>query len=356
MRTNFLLAGFTLTVLVSAGTAFGADPRLLNLVMPNATTLAGANVTNAEITPFGQYVLAQITSSVDQEFQNFVTTTGFDPRHDISEILAASASNVASPSGLVLAIGNFNVPQITAAIAAKAPAQAAQSYDGATLFTSINPVSNPKSSFSLAFLGANIAIVGDTVSVKAAIDRSQGANSIDPALAVQVQALSTTEDAWVVTNSPLTSLIPGFGAQSAAPAAGGTTPAPVSPFAGIFSSIQGSSGGVKFGDNIQITGQVLTTDAASATSLANVLQALVSIVSMSSGQSGQDSQIAVLAQILQGMKVTADGAAINVALSIPEAQVESILNSMKNQAKPAARAAVRPAIGRRVHRAAAVQQ
>ena len=354
MRTNFLLAGFTLTALVSAGTAFGADPRLLNLVMPNATTLAGANVTNAEITPFGQYILAQVTSSVNSELQNFVTTTGFDPRHDISEILAASASNVANPSGLVLAIGNFNVPQITAAIAAKAPAQAVQTYDGATLITS----TDPKATFSLAFLGGNIAIVGDTASVKAAIDRSQGANSIDPALAVQVQALSTTEDAWVVTNSPLTSLIPGFGAQSAAPAAGATTPAPVSPFAGMFSSIQGSSGGVKFGDNIQITGQVLTTDAASATSLANVLQALVSIVSMSSGQSGQDSQIAVLAQILQGMKVTADGAAINVALSIPEAQAEAILNSMKSQAKPAVRPAVRPAIARRMHRAAAaaVQQ
>jgi hypothetical protein len=351
MRTNFLLAGFTLTALFSAGTAFGADPRLLNLVMPDATTLAGANVTNAEITPFGQFVLTQMTSSVNQEFQNFVTTTGFDPRHDISEILAASSSNATKPSGVVLAIGNFNVAQITAAIVAKAPAQTVQTYDGATLMTS----TNQKSSFALAFLGTNIAIAGDTASVKAAIDRSPNANSIDPALAVQVQALSTTEDAWVVTNSPLTSLIPGFGAP---PATGATTPAPPSPFGQVFSSIQGSSGGVKFGTNVQITGQVLTTDAASATSLANVLQALVSIVSMSSGQ---DSQIASLAQILQGMKVTADGSTINVALSIPETQVEAILNSMKNQAapavNPAVRPRVRPAIGARAHRIpAAVQQ
>jgi hypothetical protein len=345
MRTNILLAGFTLTALFSATTAFGADPRLLNLVMPDAATLAGANVTNAEITPFGQYILTQLTSSanqsVNQEFQTFVTATGFDPRHDISEILAASSSNVTNPSGLVLAIGNFNVPQITAAIAAKAPTQTAQTYDGATLFTS----TNPKSSFALAFLGTNIAIVGDIASVKAAIDRSPNANSINPALAVQVQTLSTTEDAWVVTNSPLTSLIPTLGAPSAAP---------VSPFAGMFSSIQGSSGGVKFGTNVQITGQVLTTDAASATSLANVLQALVSIASMAGGQ---DPQIAALAQILQGMKVTADGAAINVALSIPETQVETILNNMKNQAKPALRPAVRPAIAPLApHAPAAVQQ
>ncbi len=111
MRTNTLLAGITLTALFSATTVFGADPRLLNLVMPGVTTLAGANVTNAEITPFGQYVLTQLTSSVNQELQTFVTATGFDPRHDISEILAASSSNVANPSGLVLAIGNFKRPR-----------------------------------------------------------------------------------------------------------------------------------------------------------------------------------------------------------------------------------------------------
>jgi hypothetical protein len=350
MRTNFLLAGFTLTALFSATAAFGADPRLLNLVMPDATTLAGANVTNAEITPFGQYVLTQLTSTVNQELQTFVTATGFDPRTDVSEILAASSSNVTNPTGLVLALGNFNVPQITTAITTKAPTQTVQTYGGAILFTG----GNATSSSSIAFLGTNIAIAGDTTSVKAAIDRSQAANSINPALAVQVQTLSTTEDAWAVTTSPLTSLIPGLGAPPATPATGTATPAPVSPFAQIFSSIQGSSGGIKFGTNVQITGQVLTTDAASATSLANVLQALVSIASMAGGQ---NPQIAILAQILQGMKVTADGTAINVALSIPETQIETILNNMKNQATPALRPAVRPAIApRALHTPAAAQQ
>jgi hypothetical protein len=347
MRINILLAGFILTALCSA-TAFGADPRLLNLVMPGATTLAGANITNAEITPFGQFVLTQLTSPVNQELQTFIAATGFDPRRDITEILAASSSNITAPSGLVLAIGNFNVPQITSAIAAKAPAQSIQAYNGATLIGS----AKGNTSLSLAFLGDNIAIVGDTASVKGAIDRSQSANSLDPALAVQVQTLSTTEDAWVVTTSPLTSLIPGFGATPGPSATGTSTPAPVSPFAQVFSSIQGSSGGVKFGANVQITGQIVTTDAASATSLANVMQALVSVASMAGGQ---NQDIATLAQILQGMKVTADGAAINVALSIPETQVESILNSIK-QAQPVVRPAVRPARSARLRTPALARQ
>ena len=54
MRTTYLLAGFTLTVLASTGIAAGADTRLMNLVMPDARVVAGANVTNARISPFGQ--------------------------------------------------------------------------------------------------------------------------------------------------------------------------------------------------------------------------------------------------------------------------------------------------------------
>jgi len=331
MRTNYLIAGFSLTALLYGGTARAADPRLLNLVMPDATTLAGANVTNAEITPFGQYILSQLTSNVSQDFQTFVNTTGFDPRKDINEVLAASSGSTANPSGLMLAIGNFQVAQITAAIAAKGPALTVQTYGGATLITS----TSGKATSSFAFLGTTIAIAGDTASVKAAIDRSTGVNSITPALAAQVQTLSTTEDAWAVTSSPATLLIPGL---STTPATGGT-----SPFGGIgqmFSSIQSSSGGVKFGSTVVITGQATTTDAASAKSLADVFQALVSIAAMAGGQ---NPEVASIAQLLQGLKVTANGAVLNLALSIPETQLETILNGMKNQSKQGAKPSLKPA-------------
>jgi len=331
MRTTHLITGITLSALL-CGTAFGADPRLLNLVMPDATTLAGANVTNTEITPFGQYLLGQLTASAGQELQSFITTTGFDPRKDVTEILAASSGNAASPSGIVLSIGNFPVQQITAAITAHSPTLSVQTYGGATLIT--NP--SPNATSSIAFLGGTIAIIGDTASVKAAIDRSAGVNSINPALAVQVQALSTTEDAWAVTDSPAASLIPGLAST------GGTgTAGFASQIGQLFSSIQGSSGGIKFGSTVVITGQALTNSASNATSLAGILQAVVSIASMAGGQ---DPQIAAFAQVLQGLKVTTDGSTINLALSIPETQLETLLNGLKNQAKPAARAAtIKPA-------------
>jgi hypothetical protein len=332
MRTTCLTAGLSLTALFCSVSAYAADPRLLNLVMPDATTVAGANVTNAEISPFGQYILTQLTATAGNEIQTLVTATGFDPRHDVSEILAASSGNVKTPAGLMLALGNFQVSQITSAIATKAPSLTVQTYGGATLITN----NSPKSSSSLAFLGATIAIAGDTPSVKAAIDRSAAANSINPALAAQVLALSTTQDAWAVTSSSVATLIPGLGAAS--PAA---TSSPLPQIAQMFNGIQGSSGGIKFGSLVQISGQALTTDAATAKSLADVIQALVSIASMAGGQ---DPQVASMAQLLQGLKVTADGATINLALSIPETQIETIINGMKNQAKPGARPAIRPAM------------
>ena len=324
MRTRILLAGFVFTALSAAGTAWAADPRLLNLVMPDATTLAGANVTNAEITPFGQYVLSQMTSAMGQQLQAFVTATGFDPRHDVTEILAASSSTpgAASHSGLLLALGNFPVSQMTAAIAQKAP-QLVQNYGGATL------IAGPDGKSGIAFLGTNIAIAGDVASVKAAVDRSVTQNALSPALSVQLQALSTTEDAWALTIVPASSLIPA-GASSQA-----------GPFANVLSSIQASSGGVKFGSTVQITAQAVESDAASAKSLADGLQALTSLLSMAGAQ---NPQAASVVQLLQGLTVTTSGATVNLALSIPETQIEGLLNGMKNQAAPAVRRGIQPAI------------
>ena len=330
MRTKRLLAGFAMLVLVG-GQAFAADPRLMNLVMPDATTLAGANVTNAKTTPFGQYVLTQLTDTMAQQIQTFVTATGFDPRQDVSEVLAASSGTAANPSGLVLATGNFPVTQITAAIAANSSQLTVQNYGGATLITG----GDARATWSVAFLGTTIAAMG----------RSSGANSINPSLAAQVQALSTTEDAWAVTNTPISTMLAGLTgppAAGTAPATGSAPASPVSQFGQMFNSIQSWSGGVLFGSNVQITGQAITADAGSAKSIADVMTALVSIAAMSNGQTtgGTASAFSSLAQLLKGLTVTASGTTINLAMSVPETQLENVLNALKT---PAAKPAVRPA-------------
>jgi hypothetical protein len=353
MRTYRLFATFTLTALLSVAAAPGADPRLMNLVMPDSTTLVGANVANAKNTPFGQYILTQMTATMNQNLQSFVTATGFDPRQDVSEILGASTGSAANPSGLVVAIGNFPVSQLTAAIAAKAPQLTVQTYNGATLITSAatpaTATTPAQPAYSVAFLSGTIAAVGDSVSVKAAVDRSSGVNSISPALATQVQSLSTTEDAWIATVSPFASLLAGLTGGPTTGAAAGPAGAAggLGQIGQMFNGIQSSSGGVKFGSTVLITGQALTTDAATAKSIADLMTALVSIAAMSGGQTGAgaNSQMASLAQLLQNMKVTSDGPTVNLTMSVPEAQLENVINSLKAPAPaPAIKRTVKPAI------------
>ncbi|HVW08504.1 MAG TPA: hypothetical protein VHC90_07980 [Bryobacteraceae bacterium] len=331
MRITCLTAGLAISALLCAG-ANGADPRLMNLVMPDANTLAGVNVTNAEISPFGQYVLNQLTLSANDDLQKFITATGFDPRHDVTEILAATSGTLDKPNGLVLALGNFNVDQLTAALTAKSSGVSTQTYNGATL---VLGEAKEQHQEAIGFMGSTIAVLGDAASVKAAIDRSSHANSINPALATQVQNLSLNNDAWAVTTNSISALMPGLAGAPGTPAPGGA--AGLSQMAQMFKGIVGSNGGIKFGDMVTITGQAVTVDAQTAKSLADVVQAIASIAAMAGA--GNDPNIAALAQLMQGLKVTADGVNVNITLSVPEAQLEAVINQMK---KPRPAAAARP--------------
>src|SRR6266567_2985319 len=75
---------------------------LLNFATSDAQVLAGANVTAAKNSPFGQFVLSQMQAG-DSGFETLHTATGFDPRTDLSEILIASTGAPGSSSRMLIA-------------------------------------------------------------------------------------------------------------------------------------------------------------------------------------------------------------------------------------------------------------
>jgi hypothetical protein len=305
--------GSALIILAFCGArVFAADTQLLNLVMPDAQIMAGVNVTNAETTPFGQYLLTKLTSN-DPGLQTFVTQTGFDPTKDVTELLAASSGNPSSHAGLLLARGSFNVTQLLAAIAKDTNHQVS-TYGGATLVASTKGGDN----FGIAFLGTTIAVAGDLTSVKAAIDRSTGVNSVSPALAAQVQALSTSQDAWSVSVESLGALIPGGVGTS-------STNAFATQTLQIVKNIQSASSGVKFGANVQFTAQAVSDTPQDATALADVIKMVAGLVSMSAA--GQTGEGPAIGQLLQSLQVTTTGATVNISASVPETQIEAILSA-----------------------------
>jgi len=301
---------------VWAGTLSAADPQLLNLVMPDAKVLAGVNVDQAKTSPFGQYVLAQFQAQ-DQHLREFTAQTGFDPTRDLHEILVASAGSQPNGPALTAALGTFSTDKINAA--AQSAGATSETYKGVTI------LEDPKKANGYAFLNPTLAVAGDIASVKGAIDRQTAPAPLPAALLVQVNQLSAAEDAWAISEIPPPNLkLPGNG---------GNTPAIP---AAALQNIQQASGGVKLAAQaVVVTGQLQADTAANAKQLADVLQFLVNLGLM---QAQQNPQAATL---LKSVAVAANGNLVNVSLSLPEAEAESLFPlkpkpgvAQPNQARP----------------------
>jgi hypothetical protein len=317
MKARILITATLATTF--AGVLPAVDPHLLGLVMPDAKVLAGVNVASAKSTPFGQYILSQMAPK-DQEFQKMAVLTGFDPRQDLIELLAASNGTPGSHTGLALATGTFNPSAILAA--ATLAGATSQTYNGATIIADPNAKNTPS---GIAFLGSTIAVAGDLADVKAAIDRQSAPSKIDAGLASQAASLSASQDAWAVSiigPPPVTvSKAPG---TSAGGAAGMIPP-------NALQQIVSGSGGVKFGTNVVVTAQAQADNAQDAANLAGMLQLLANMAKM---QADKNPQAASLANALN---VTSAGTTINITFTLPEAQLQQLAahpNGVKRQARP----------------------
>ena len=301
-------------LLIAAGAGFGADPKLMNLAMPDTKILAGVNVTTAKVSPLGQFVIAQLQSGVAQ-MQAAFAALGFDPFTDATELLMASAGDPAKPGGLLMMDGVFKVDQIAAALNGQT-----QLYAGATLV--VLPVKD-KSTPAVAFIGTTMAVAGDVTAVKAALDRSGTPTTIDPALVARANALSADDDVWIASSAPVASLL-GAGGGAAAP------------MLQMFSSIQSFSGAVKLGGNVQAAVQAVASSDKNAQALGDVARLIVSMGTMGATTSGtaKDPEAAGLIQVLQSLQISTSGPNVNLALSVPEAQIEGLLKSLMTTGKP----------------------
>ncbi len=307
---HWFLPFMTLAMAMAAvGTVSAADPQLLNLVMPDAKVLAGVNVDQAKVSPFGLYVLTQIQAQ-DQRLKQFVAQSGFDPTRDLHELLMASTGSQPHAPGLVLARGTFAIDQINAA--AQAAGATPEDYHGVTI------LQDPKKSHGFAFLSATVAVAGDVATVKAAIDRQTAPAPLPADLLVKVNQLSGAQDAWAISQVPPPNLT--------LPNPNGTTATlPLT----AFQSVQQASGGVKLATGgIDATGELQADTAANAQQLADVLQFLVNLGQM------QTQQSLPAAGLLKSLTVAASGKLVDVSLHVPEAQAETLFTAKPKPAAP----------------------
>ena len=297
LLTSAALAGMFTVILP----AKAADPQLLNLVMPDATVLAGVNVDQAKTSPFGQYVLGQMQNA---ELQQLANATGFDPTRDVHEVLAAIGA-VGSKSALALARGSFDAKRIGDAAAAKG-GTTTETYGSFTI------IEDQKQTHGVAILSSTLAVAGDVASVKAAIDRQTATSSLPASVITQVNQWSGSQDAWVISTVPPSSLQPTSGTPKIPGVGGGNAN-------NALQTIQQAAGGVKFGDMVVVTAQAQSDNADDAKTIAGTIQLLASVAQL------QAQNAPELQALAQSLSVGTSGSTVNISFSMPAAQLQDML-------------------------------
>jgi TonB family protein len=292
MRLRLIAAAAILT-----GSLFAADPELLSLAPPNSQLMAGVNVEQLMLSPLGEYLLAQDQQQSGAGLGMLMEKTGFHPTRDLREILVATDGQFGAGAGsvVILVRGTFDIPKIL---------EAAHAEGGATVETykGVSIVHQSKQE-SAAFPDSTLAIIGSGSDVRAAIDRKTSPTAISAALAVQVNQLSTTEDAWFVSM---------------------VSPAQLQPQASEFAfmtNVQQVSGGVKFGADVVVSLQAVSKTHQDAETLAALLKSLPGMAQMAAPK----GEAASAAALLQSLNVTVDGPVAKVSLSVPESQIEQLM-------------------------------
>ncbi len=303
--------------------AFAADPSLLQLAMPDAQVVAGLQVDQAKSSLFGQYVLSHLSVN-DTKLEQFTSETGFDPRHDVSEIVVASnwKSNTPDNRWIVAAHGVFNISKITST--AQSNGGVIAPYQGINVVT-LQASSSAQVDTGIAFLDNATALVGDVASVKAAIDRKKSNAPIDGSVLAKAQTVSTGKDFWFVTLVPLSNFSGSIPDSNLSGAMQGN----------LLAAINQMSGGIRFGDTVTISAEAVTRSEKDAQALVDVVKFFAGLVQLNRQNNPAAGQVATL---LDTLKTSTSGNITNISLAIPEQQLEQLLNSARPaHAKAAAR-------------------
>jgi len=319
MNTFLYKTVFTLSLAAATATA-GVTPALLNLVMPDATVVSGMNVDQSVASPFGQYILAQMQFN-DSGFLQFMAATGFDPRKDLHEIVAATPSSASTSvhAALIIGRGVFQPAMIIGS--ATAQGGTITNYRGFNLIGP--PPSQSGENVALTFLDGATAVMGDLASVKGAVDRKIAGATYTGTLAQTAVQVSASNSAWFCTNTPLSDFMSSRPAGSLGPVTQ----------SGLIQAIQQASGGVQFGStSIAVSADAVTASAQNAQSLVDVLKFFVSMIAGNANAPSGVTSIASSAQF------SVNGSTAHISLLLPEAQVEQLLMPQTAKRKPRAAA------------------
>lgn len=276
--------------------------------MPDAQVLVGVNVQRILLSQIGKEISSQIQGQAP-ELQQILKKTGFDPTHDLQEILIAATGKGQNGPALFLVRGSFDAAKVSAAAASTG--RTPQIYEGVQI---LNNPSESKGAF--AFLDGTIAVGGDLDQVKAAIRRQKHPTELSADLASQVASLSERYDFWVISTTPLSEM-----------AAGASNPQ-MKQAGEMARSIQQVRGGIKLTADLELAAELTTHNDAEATQLRDALQFFSGLITASKqNPSGLDPK---------ALKLTADAKTVRISMLITGEQLKKAYQAQKLHVQHAA--------------------
>jgi hypothetical protein len=306
---------------------WAADPALLKLVMPDAKVIAGIQVSQTKNSLFGQYVLSHMQID-DTGFKSFIAQTGFDPRRDVSEIMIASnwESNSAAGRWLVMARGSFDLGKI--ANAARGNGVTTSNFQGVNILVH-SSAAKPEVENAIAFFDGTSAVMGDLASVQGAIGRQKSAATPSNQLLAKVNDLSSKNDFWFVTLVPVSEFAGAMPDPNLSGAMKGN----------LLAAINEASGGIRFGDTVNISAEAITRSEKDAQALVDVVKFVAGMVQLNRQNNQAAGQVATLLDTLD-CKATSN--VTTVSLAIPELQLEQMIDMVRQQSHEAHQKPVHP--------------
>jgi hypothetical protein len=330
-----------LALFVAVSVAGAADPGLLSLAPPDAKVALGANLSQFMASPLGRFVFSQVQTS-DPQLQQFIQATGFDPLHDLQEVLIASSGVQKENRGVVLVKGRFDPSRLTAF--AQQSGAAIQTYNGVQVMAG-----KQKTDGWFAFLDSTTVAAGDAQGVQAVIDRRGAPSRLDRKLRARIDTASSMYDFWAVSIAPPAELAANVPQEQLGGVMQGD----------VLKGVLETSGGVKFGPDITMAGEALTRSDKDATALTDVARFFIGMAQMSAQK---DPKAAASMAFLQKIQLTTQGNIARLSLTVPETDLESFIQQAQAAAKQQAAAAAkkgalraRPAPGARPSQAPAPQ-
>jgi len=298
----------SLVAVLAACSAVAADTSLLSLISPDAKVVSGINVNRTVASPFGQFLLKEMEKN-DRDLQKLMLSTGFDPRRDLTEVIAAATDVQHKGHGLVVARGIFDSAKLTAL--------ARVSGGTVTNYKDVQVISGQHDGW-IAFLDNQTVVAGDPDLVRSAIDRRGKNVGLDPKLVSKVNEVSVKYDVWVASIAPLSDFAGKLPDARMNGAISGD----------MVQGIEQASGGVMFGSTIRVAADAVMRSEKDATALADVVRFLAGMVQVNRDK----PDAARLAGIVDSMTLQASANILSISFSVPATDLEQMIKPARRTA------------------------